>query len=245
MERVWKERLPAEKTLRLFPYPVLSMTPDSGYIKFVPNAVSLSKVFQGDLTTWLDNNRPVDVPLETALETLAGSVAAYCVATYVLGIGDRHLDNMMLTREGSFLHIDFGFVFGADPKPFAPHLRLPSQITGVLNARPVHARDATGYQPENLLDRCMELAGSAYEALRRSMHLWEPLLRIIGEAGGAGCKLERADTAVNFVREKLRLDLGEYDEETAVLDFLQVLTQKDALYPLITDKVHQFAQFWN
>ncbi|CAE7264222.1 VPS34 [Symbiodinium microadriaticum] len=136
----------------------------------------------------------------------------------VLGIGDRHLDNLQITPEGHFFHIDFGFIFGEDPKPFAPRLRLPQQIASVLMA--VSDAESGG----TLLDRCFLLAGRAYIALRRSMPLWVSLLRVTGQAGGAGCAGLRADanSAVVVVTDRLRSDLGSHGEEEAASEFLMV-----------------------
>jgi len=249
MERVWQERLPAREheMLRLAPYRVLAMTPNAGYVKFVPGAVSLSKALcrsRGDLTAWLDASRPNSMALSEVLDNLCGSVAAYCVATYCLGIGDRHLDNLQVTPEGYFFHIDFGFIFGDDPKPFAPRLRLPQPVASALQA--TRATGGDGVE-ETLLDRCFHLAGRAYIALRRSMPLWVSLLRVTGEAGGAGSQRLRAhaDAAVVMVRDRLRSDLGVHEEEAAVADFLLVLREStEALYPVLTDKVHQLGLFW-
>ena len=50
--------------------------------------------------------------LMRSIDRFMHSLAGYCVATFVLGIGDRHPSNILLTKSGKFLHIDFGHFLG-------------------------------------------------------------------------------------------------------------------------------------
>ena len=75
--------------------------------------------------------------LKTALNNFMLSCTGYTVAMYVLGIGDRHNDNIMIKKCGKLFHIDFGHVMGNFKSKFgfrrerSPML-LPSEFVQVI-----------------------------------------------------------------------------------------------------------------
>ena len=73
----------------------------------------MGSVAVAPLAQWLHRHNPTEDLYKSAVETFTRSCAAWCVASYVLGLCDRHNDNIMLTRQGHVFHIDFGeFIYG-------------------------------------------------------------------------------------------------------------------------------------
>lgn len=56
------------------------------------------------------------------------TAAGYSVITYLLGVGDRHLDNLLLSESGHLIHVDFGYILGRDPKVFPPPMKLNKEM---------------------------------------------------------------------------------------------------------------------
>jgi Phosphatidylinositol 3- and 4-kinase len=128
--------------LCLTPYSILATSPTSGLVAFVEGSVPISQVLSqhnNSILQFFQASAPqsgakFDVKPEV-LSTYLRSLAGYCVITYLLGVGDRHLDNILLRSTGHFFHIDFGFIFGRDPKPLPPAFRLTREVRGGESCR--------------------------------------------------------------------------------------------------------------
>lgn len=119
--------------LAITTYNILPISPKYGYIEFVPNSATLyhiKEVCKFSIQNWLIENN--NISTTTYRDNLCRSCAAYCIMTYLLGIGDRHLDNIMITTTGKIFHIDFGYILGKEPKLLSPEIRLTPEIIDAM-----------------------------------------------------------------------------------------------------------------
>ncbi|XP_023959416.2 phosphatidylinositol 3-kinase catalytic subunit type 3 isoform X3 [Chrysemys picta bellii] len=119
--------------LKLTPYKVLATSTKHGFMQFI-QSVPVAEVLATEES--IQNFFRKHAPSETGpngisaevMDTYVKSCAGYCVITYILGVGDRHLDNLLLTKTGKLFHIDFGYILGRDPKPLPPPMKLNKEM---------------------------------------------------------------------------------------------------------------------
>lgn len=106
-------------------YKIVPMGSKFGVMEFVQNCVSSGKyewknLFEGE---------------GSGTRRFICSMAGSYVACWVLGIRDRHQDNMMIKDDNTFFHIDFGFIFNDAPGFDAPIFSIPRGVKANLSPK--------------------------------------------------------------------------------------------------------------
>ncbi|XP_065339767.1 phosphatidylinositol 4,5-bisphosphate 3-kinase catalytic subunit beta isoform [Cloeon dipterum] len=140
MDQLWKRE---GLDFRMIPYNCISTESRVGLIEVVLNAETIANIQKekgmfsatsafrkGSLLAWLKDHNPTEAQLNKAIDEFTWSCAGYCVATFVLGIADRHSDNIMVKKTGQLFHIDFGHILGHFKEKFGfKRERVPFVLT--------------------------------------------------------------------------------------------------------------------
>lgn len=221
--------------LKLTPYKILATGALEGFMQFIPNetmATILSK-YHGVLPyfrrSFEDPNSELGVQ-DWVIDNFVKSCAGYCVITYILGVGDRHLDNLLITADGHFFHVDFGYILGRDPKPFPPLMKLPPQII-----------EAFGGAESSNYNKFRSYCFVAYSILRRNAGLILNLFELMKFSNIPDIRID-PDGAILKVKERFNLDMS---EEEATEHFQTLINESvNALLPIVIDHLHNLAQYW-
>ena len=225
IDKLWKRE---NLDLRLTTYRVLATSTEIGLIEFVKSSAIADILKEHDsLRAYIaihnpDPKGPGGCTMQS-MQNFVKSCAGYSVITYLLGVGDRHLDNLMLTKDGKLFHIDFGYMMGRDPKISPPSIKISKEMVDCLGE---FMDDYKRYCVEayNLLRKphCVTLILNLFELMADSDL---PDLR-----GDAGAKLEA----------KFAIDL---DDEAAGTHFIQEIQRSmNALFDPLFERIHAVAQ---
>ncbi|GFY54703.1 hypothetical protein TNIN_367081 [Trichonephila inaurata madagascariensis] len=178
MDSIWQNE---GLDMRMMPYACLATGKEVGMIEVVRNAKTVMNIqrkggrmaaFQVDSTQLHKyiKEKNKGIRYDQAIETFTQSCAGYCVATFILGIGDRNPDNIMVNEEGQIFHIDFGHFLGHFKKKFGINReRVPFVLTEDFLY--VIAKGAENPKKSKEFQSFMQLCGKAYLMLRRHANL--------------------------------------------------------------------------
>ena len=119
--------------------------------------------------------------LDELADNFVRSLAGFDVASYILGLADRHNDNIMIRRDGKLLHIDFGHFLGNFKTKygikrekasffFTPDLKFVIDEYSRLN-------DCEEYET------FLETQGKAYNVVRQHAQMFIVMLKMLVATG--------------------------------------------------------------
>lgn len=146
-------------------YNVFPITCGFGCITMIPDVETLYTINENTtvLNYILANNGNENI--KTVRSRFIISCAGACLLAFILGLRDRHLQNIVIQKNGVLSHIDFGFILGRDPKFLNTKMRI---TTGMIDA--MGGFHSEGYQ------RFVELIRDSYSKIRLHSALFFHLL---------------------------------------------------------------------
>ncbi|KAI0224779.1 Phosphatidylinositol 4,5-bisphosphate 3-kinase catalytic subunit alpha [Lamellibrachia satsuma] len=214
MDSIWQTE---GLDLKMMPYGCLATGYNVGMIEVVRDSKTVMKILEQnirgamqvsskELHRWIKDKNKGDKYL-TAIDTFTKSCAGYCVATFILGIGDRHPDNIMVNEDGQVFHIDFGHFLDHRKKKFGfQRERVPFVLTEHFCRVIAHGSDNPLKSPHFI--EFMELCGKAYLCLRNHANVFITLFTMMLSCGIP--ELQSLDD-IEYLRKTLAVERSEQE----------------------------------
>ncbi|XP_029436302.1 phosphatidylinositol 4,5-bisphosphate 3-kinase catalytic subunit alpha isoform-like isoform X6 [Rhinatrema bivittatum] len=216
MENMWQNQ---GLDLRMLPYGCLSIGDCVGLIEVVKNSHTIMQIqckgglkgalqFNSNtLHHWLkDKNKGEGY--DAAIDLFTRSCAGYCVATFILGIGDRHNSNIMVKDDGQLFHIDFGHFLDHKKKKFGyKRERVPFVLTQdflIVISKGIQECTKT----KEFESRFQEMCYKAYLVIRQQANLF---INLFSMMLGSGMPELQSFDDIAYLRKTLALDKTEQE----------------------------------
>eukprot|EP01132_Coremiostelium_polycephalum_P010003 gene10003-12268_t len=216
MDRIW---LSEGIDLQTITYKCMATGPAEGMIEVVGESMTIAEIqkLSGGVTaafsetaisSWLKQVNPSEFEYNNAVENFIRSCAGCCVYSFILGIGDRHNDNIMITKSGHLFHIDFGRFLGnvqtwnGIKRERAPFV-FPPSFANII-----------GDQFKTFEELCCK----AYNSIRRRAHVFLNLFLMMISTGMPELNSE---SDIYYLRDALALDLTPDQANAKFIDMIQ------------------------
>ena len=155
----------------LLPYNTFVVSKNEGWIEMIPDVKSLHDINQlSSLQNYiLANNK--DSNINELRRLFIKSCASNCILTYVLGVGDRNLNNIMVDKQGRIINIDYSYVLGHDPKYESCEMRITKGMLDMIGGK-----NSIEYQQFKIL------CTSMYKEIRKYSFFWYTFMKYLIDA---------------------------------------------------------------
>ncbi|KAK2197587.1 bifunctional Phosphatidylinositol 3--4-kinase [Babesia duncani] len=212
-------------------YKVSAIGPKYGCIQYLTDCLPLSDILQQykSLGNYLETQGDKMAQISRRKKNLVDSLASYSVLTFILGVGDRHHDNILISKDGHLVHVDYSFVFGADPKPLplAP-FRLSGEIVNFI-----------GGTQSPMYRRLQVRLFKVFQVIRAHS---KPIIQLLYHSLSAQMPNLTLD-AIATVKAKLALGLDSAQELQKYTNEL-LEASRNALFPAVVEHWHQWVTRW-
>mmetsp|Transcript_7990 Transcript_7990/g.12085 ORF Transcript_7990/g.12085 Transcript_7990/m.12085 type:complete len:248 (+) Transcript_7990:3-746(+) len=169
---------------------------------------------------------------QKAVQNFICSCAGYCVATFVLGIGDRHNGNIMVKKDGHLFHIDFGHFLGNFKKKFGVNRE---RAAFVFTPEMAYVMGGKRYRKDPNFKKFLSLCSSGFETLRKNAAQLEILFMLMVSAGMPELMVE---SDIHYLRDKLHLNLKKKAADKQL--HLEINKSLDSYYRRFDNMIHNF-----
>lgn len=161
------------------------------------------------------------------------SCAGYCVITYLMGVGDRHLENVMMDIYGKFFHIDFGYVFDEDPNISNPQgFKITDDMIKIIDSANANVK---------FVNKCCAI----YKQLRNNSNILVNLMYQMTDSDLiVNPKKEKYFNQDNCEQVAKKLQIGKNDKEAERYFEELLYTSQNNFRAKLQDVLHQFAGFF-
>uniref|UniRef100_A0A673CTV4 Phosphatidylinositol 4,5-bisphosphate 3-kinase catalytic subunit alpha isoform n=1 Tax=Sphaeramia orbicularis TaxID=375764 RepID=A0A673CTV4_9TELE len=215
MENIWQNQ---GLDLRMLPYGCLSLGDCVGLIEVVRSSHTIMQIqckgglkgalqFNSNtLHQWLKDKNKGEM-YDMAVDLFTRSCAGYCVATFILGIGDRHNSNIMVKDDGQLFHIDFGHFLDHKKKKFGyKRERVPFVLTQDFLI--VISKGSQECAKTKEFERFQEMCYKAYLAIRQHANLF---INLFSMMLGSGMPELQSFDDIAYIRKTLALEKTEQE----------------------------------